>query len=93
MQMQGSGSHVELARLLTWVVMSARRSLQGDPYAAVFHKRIKMSSGGHRIKVEQKFQLLAPGVLPVKYHSIWHRIEDENSASSANAATQQETVL
>lgn len=79
--------------MLTWVVMSARRSLQGDPYAAVFHKRIKMSSGGHRIKVEQKFQLLAPGVLPVKYHSIWHRIEDENSASSANAATQQETVL
>ena len=49
------------------------RSLQGEPYAAVFHRRIKMSSGGHRLKIEQKFQLLAPGVMPVKYHSIWHR--------------------
>ena len=49
------------------------RSLQGEPYAAVFHRRIKMSSGGHRLKIEQKFQLLAPGVMPVKFHSIWHR--------------------
>jgi hypothetical protein len=39
----------------------------------VFHRRIKMSSGGHRLKIEQKFQLLVPGVMPVKYHSIWHR--------------------
>ncbi|CAL8461853.1 g1384 [Coccomyxa elongata] len=61
------------------------RSLQGEPYAAVFHKRIKMSSGGHRIKIEQKFQLLAPGVLPIKYHSIWHRVEEENAGGrSAN---------
>ena len=50
-----------------------RRSLQGEPYAAVFHRRIKMSSGGHRLKIEQKFQLLSPGVMPVQYHSIWHR--------------------
>ena len=49
------------------------RSLQGEPYAAVFHRRIKMSSGGHRLKIEQKFQLLSPGVMPVQYHSIWHR--------------------
>jgi len=32
-----------------------------------------MSSGGHRLKIEQKFQLLSPGIMPVKYHSIWHR--------------------
>jgi hypothetical protein len=54
-----------------------RRSLQGEPYAAVFHKRVKMSSGGHRLKIEQRFQLLAPGVMPVKYHSIWHRVQPQ----------------
>lgn len=51
------------------------RALQGEPYSAVFHDRIKLSSGGRRIKFEQKFQLLQPGVAPVKYYSIWHRIE------------------
>lgn len=72
----------------TWVA-SVCRSLQGEPYAAVFHKRIKMSSGGHRIKIEQKFQLLAPGVLPIKYHSIWHRVEEENDGAASNAHPQQ----
>ena len=47
------------------------RALQADPFAAVFHDRIKMSTGGHRLKIEQKFQLLAPGVTPVKHYSIW----------------------
>jgi len=54
------------------------RALQGDPFGAVFHDRIKMSTGGHRLKIEQKFQLLAPGVMPVKHHSIWQRIEEGN---------------
>ena len=54
------------------------RALQGDPFGAVFHDRIKMSTGGHRLKIEQKFQLLAPGVMPVKHHSIWQRIEETN---------------
>ena len=54
------------------------RALQGDPFGAVFHDRIKMSTGGHRLKIEQKFQLLAPGVMPVKHHSIWQRIEEAN---------------
>lgn len=52
------------------------RALQGDPFGAVFHDRIKMSTGGHRLKIEQKFQLLAPGVMPVKHHSIWQRVEE-----------------
>jgi len=54
-----------------------------------------MSSGGHRIKIEQKFQLLAPGVLPVKYHSIWHRMEEtaENSAAHSNMAAQSQDAL
>ncbi|KAK9819872.1 hypothetical protein WJX72_003491 [[Myrmecia] bisecta] len=51
------------------------RALQAEPFAAVFHDRIKMSTGGHRLKIEQKFQLLAAGVMPVKHHSIWHRVE------------------
>lgn len=41
----------------------------------MFHDRIKLSSGGRRVKFEQKFQLLQPGVAPVKHYSIWHRIE------------------
>ena len=86
---------MRMQMLRSWYMAHLRgtpscRSLQGDPYAAVFHKRIKMSSGGHRIKVEQKFQLLAPGVLPVKYHSIWHRMEVENSPTSAK---QQNAML
>lgn len=52
----------------------------------MFHKRIKMSSGGHRLKIEQKFQLLAPGIMPVKYHSIWHRVETQNAPDEENAA-------
>eukprot|EP00891_Asterochloris_glomerata_P000840 jgi/Astpho2/840/Aster-x0042 len=52
------------------------RALQADPFAAVFHDRIKMSTGGHRLKIEQKFQLLAPGVTPVKHYSIWHRTDE-----------------
>ena len=51
------------------------RALQGEPFSAVFHDRIKLSTGGRRIKIEQKFQLLQPGVLPVKYYSIWNRVE------------------
>ena len=51
------------------------RSLQGAPYSAVFHDRLKLSSGGRRMKIEQKFQLLEPGVPPVKHFSIWQRVE------------------
>ncbi|KAK9805333.1 hypothetical protein WJX73_003237 [Symbiochloris irregularis] len=53
------------------------RSLQNEPFSAVFHDRFKLSTGGRRIKFDQKFQLLAPGVLPVKHFSIWHRIVEE----------------
>ncbi|KAK9821271.1 hypothetical protein WJX74_006984 [Apatococcus lobatus] len=52
------------------------RALQSDPYSAVFHDRLKLSTGGHRLKIEQKFQLLSPGVMPVKHFSIWHRVEE-----------------
>jgi hypothetical protein len=51
------------------------RSVQGEPYAAAFHDRIRMSSGGHRLKLEQKFTLLASTAAPIKHHSIWHRVE------------------
>ena len=40
----------------------------------MFHDRLKLSTGGRRIKLDQKFQLLAPGVLPVKYYSVWQRV-------------------
>lgn len=64
------------AQLKFVMYVGAPRALQGDPFGAVFHDRIKMSTGGHRLKIEQKFQLLAPGVMPVKHHSIWQRIEE-----------------
>lgn len=53
------------------------RSLQNEPFSAVFHDRFKLSTGARRLKFDQKFQLLAPGVLPVKHYSIWHRIVEE----------------
>ena len=40
----------------------------------MFHDRLKLSTGGRRIKLDQKFQLLAPGVLPVKHFSVWQRV-------------------
>ena len=55
----------------------AHRSLQNEPFSAVFHDRFKLSTGARRMKFDQKFQLLAPGVLPVKHYSIWHRILQE----------------
>ena len=66
--MHGSG------KLCTTEQSCCARSLQNEPYPAVFHDRLKLSTGGRRIKLDQKFQLLAPGVLPVKYFSIWHRV-------------------
>lgn len=57
------------------IVLLFCRALQGEPFSAVFHDRIKLSTGGRRIKIEQKFQLLQPGVLPVKHYSIWTRVE------------------
>ena len=63
------------AAQVSWLrVAWLSRSLQNEPYPAVFHDRLKLSTGGRRIKLDQKFQLLAPGVLPVKYYSIWHRV-------------------
>ena len=53
----------------------ARRSLQGEPCAAVLHRRARVSSGGHRLKLEHSFQLLSPGVPRIKYASIWRRME------------------
>lgn len=58
-----------------WVVTCS--SLQNEPFAAVFHDRFKLSTGARRIKFDQKFQLLAPGVLPIKHYSIWHRVNEE----------------
>lgn len=63
--------------------MHAHRSVQGEPGAAVFHQRMKMSSGGQRLRVEHKFQLLSAGVPPVVFHMIWHRVLPSSDSSTA----------
>ncbi len=52
------------------------KSVQGDPYAAMFHDRFGLSTRGNRLRIEHKLQLMLQDVAPVRYVTIWSRMRD-----------------
>lgn len=61
--------------------------MQGDPHAALFHDRLRLSTRGNRLRMEHKLQLLLTGVDPVKYVTIWQRAPTDAAAGSAASST------